>query len=731
MRKTTVSMRAAAKQGLQLYADGNDAGTSRALEVGKKIASGQDLSDDHILDMAHYHSSHDTCPKDCEDLLWGGPAGDMWSKTNLLKNMQSNLSDDLETLVNNKTDLSFEIFTPDFNLDEPISLGEDDDGLIWAPILRSGMLATRPGPNGQKLDEPLIFVPGKSDNQLKEIGLQDIVDAFNDKAIEYVTIPESHDNKVTENTGFIRGLKIASSKKMPGEKVILGGHDFTEPDIKEKIKRGSIASRSCGLLHDYKNTTTGKVYAIALEHSALTNKPWVGGMAPYGAEEYSDRTVVPMFLSEKSFTANKEEEKSVPTKLAQETNNEPTKLADKAPKSEFLADIQWGDDVSQGDIEKQINNILITMCGGDDDLFPRYYLLDRTNDKALIKVNYGIGNDNDAWVAPYTVDGDKVNLAPFSDWIDVEQKWVADTVDPKQDKEQLDKLKMSDDKIDLSVSQKERDKAKSNNNSLPDGSYPIEDTKHLKSAAILASSKHGDYEAAKRLIRRRAKELNVDVKTLPGFGTENKEKSNMSELQIASARRKNHEPPGGHMKLLPLSEEKMELMGLSDEAKEFQRKQNVEIQKLNTELAEKTKDEKKIRVEKRIADLSEEGLKEYAGLLREIESTYLSDDGDVALELKLSEHGHDVKIPETATQIVDRFIKALPRNKENKISFGEPSKLTSPLSGRPDLETLDTNKSDKPKNGKELAEQMLAADPTLADEPMIKLAIGSDNGKGQ
>lgn len=728
-------MRAAAKQGLQLYAEGNDAGTPRALEVGKKIASGQDLSDDHILDMAHYHSSHDSCPKDCEDLLWGGPAGDMWSKNNLIKNMQSNLSDNLETLVNNKTDLSFEIFTPDFNLDEPVSLGEDDDGLIWAPIVRSGMLATRPGPNGEKLNKPLIFVSGNSKDQLKEIGLQDIVDAFNDEAVEYVTIPidiinegktvSAHNNALIQNTGLIKGLKIADSKKIPGEKIILAAHNITEPDFKGKIERGTIPSRSCGLLHDYKNTTTGKIYPIVLEHVALTSKPWVGGMEPYGAKEFSDRTVVPMFLSEKSFSVEKEEEKTVPTKLAQETNNEPTKLVDKALKSEFLADIQWGDDVSQGNIESQINNILSTMCGGDDDQFPIYYLLDRTNDKALIKVNYGIGNDNDAWVAPYSVEGNKVNLAPFSDWVDVEQKWVSDTVDPKQDREQLDKLKMSDDKTDLAVlSSKERKKLPTSDFVYPDEKkYPIHDIAHGRNALARVAQNGTPEEQAKvrSAVYRKYPELK-----------QNKEKSNMSELQIASARRKNHEPPGGHMKLLPLSEEKMELMGLSDEAKEFQRKQNVKIEKLNTELAEKTKEEKKTRVEKRIADLSEDNFfKEHAGLLKEIEDTYLSDDGDVALELKLSDHGHDVKIPETATQIVDRIIKALPRNKDNKVSFGEPSKLTSPLSGRPELEPVDPNASNKPKNGKELAEQMLAADPTLADEPMIKLAIGADNGKGQ
>jgi hypothetical protein len=42
---------------------------------------------------------------------------------------------------------------------------------------------------------------------------------------------------------------------------------------------------------------------------------------------------------------------------------------------------------------------------------------------------------------------------------------------------------------------------------LEDGSYPIADKQHLHSAIVLAQSGHGDVAAAKRLIKKRAKEL--------------------------------------------------------------------------------------------------------------------------------------------------------------------------------------------------------------------------------
>jgi hypothetical protein len=58
-------------------------------------------------------------------------------------------------------------------------------------------------------------------------------------------------------------------------------------------------------------------------------------------------------------------------------------------------------------------------------------------------------------------------------------------------------------------SEAERRHQASQGNSLPDGSYPIPDADALHRAAILARSGHGNAEAARRLIARRARELGV------------------------------------------------------------------------------------------------------------------------------------------------------------------------------------------------------------------------------
>lgn len=81
-----------------------------------------------------------------------------------------------------------------------------------------------------------------------------------------------------------------------------------------------------------------------------------------------------------------------------------------------------------------------------------------------------------------------------------------------------------------------RRKAASSGHALPDGSFPIEDKKHLHSAAVLAASGHGNVSAAKALIRKRARELGVDVKTLPGFGGSDEDNEKAAASMVALAR---------------------------------------------------------------------------------------------------------------------------------------------------------------------------------------------------
>ncbi len=72
----------------------------------------------------------------------------------------------------------------------------------------------------------------------------------------------------------------------------------------------------------------------------------------------------------------------------------------------------------------------------------------------------------------------------------------------------------------LDVSQAERDLAVKEGNALKDGSYPVRNTGQLHAAAHLAATGHGDVQGARKLIKRRAKEMNVPLSSLPGFEDE-------------------------------------------------------------------------------------------------------------------------------------------------------------------------------------------------------------------
>lgn len=346
----TKAMQVVAQRGVRLASKRKDIDPG-ALAVGRKVASGQKLSDSHVEHMASYHAAldsppvgDDTDPTSIEHMLWAGQPGASWSSARMAALDVTSLADvdapDILTLDQEGKGVSLEVFVRD-GMGENFDNTPDADNLIWAPVLRSGMLACRPGAGGEKKREPLVFVPGKASDPRKEIGLENLVEAFYDGAIQHVTIPTSHDNGVLDNTGFIRGLKIVDSQKLPGEKVLLAAHDFRDPTVRQKVQLGTVANRSCGILYDYVNTETGKTYPQALEHVALTNKPWVTGMAAYGESTFSDeREVVPMLLAD-----------PVSTELAEPNtspyDDSPARFDEKQWKRACLIDLGEGDDAKK------------------------------------------------------------------------------------------------------------------------------------------------------------------------------------------------------------------------------------------------------------------------------------------------------------------------------------------------------------------------------------------------
>jgi hypothetical protein len=166
-----------------------------------------------------------------------------------------------------------------------------EDGLIYKPVMREGVWMFSPGPGQKAIPKPIRVVKdGPSDPANLVVSLDELKKNFDAGAIEHVTIPTSHADKVTENTGFIRKLRF--SKDEQGRTVLEAGHDFTEPEIKDKALRGTIANTSAGILFDYIHKEKGKKYGAVLAHVALTNRPWLNGMKPFGVEAAENLEVI-------------------------------------------------------------------------------------------------------------------------------------------------------------------------------------------------------------------------------------------------------------------------------------------------------------------------------------------------------------------------------------------------------------------------------------------------------
>jgi len=166
---------------------------------------------------------------------------------------------------------------------------EERDDLVWKEILHEGKWDLTPdGLTGLPVERPMEVVLSGTDVNEDHVvvGMQDVIDAFDEGAIPHVTVPvqtdalSEHGNKTMQNTGFVRKLEIRD--RADGKKALYAGHEFTEPDVGEKVLRGTIPDTSAGLLFGYREKKTGKEFPVVLEHNALTHKPWIAGMEPFG-----------------------------------------------------------------------------------------------------------------------------------------------------------------------------------------------------------------------------------------------------------------------------------------------------------------------------------------------------------------------------------------------------------------------------------------------------------------
>lgn len=273
---------------------------------------------------------------------------------------------------------------------------EGDPKYIWKTVLSPGRLELTPGPGGKRVKKPLVIIEGHSDDPTKEIGLADLLDSFEQGAIQHVTIPVSHDNKVLENTGFIRHMRMAQEN---GKNVLQAAFEFTEPEVHEKVKRGSIADVSCGILRNYERQRDGESFKAVVDHIALTNRPWIDGMAPFfKLSDDSDLTPEGFYFSDLDLAVYQDHTSGARQDYL-------AKGAEDISNSNTTDTVPWDTSMSMVTRQRLLEDAL-------DAQYPNCMLVDFTTSKALLNEDNGT-----YYVAGYGLKDDgSVSIHPQAEW---------------------------------------------------------------------------------------------------------------------------------------------------------------------------------------------------------------------------------------------------------------------------------------------------------------------------
>jgi hypothetical protein len=214
----------------------------------------------------------------------------------------------------------------------------DEDGRVWKTILREGKWQFSPGTGQKPVNKPITVVKsGKSDPHKLIISMEEIKKNFEEGVIEHVTIPTSHADKVLENTGFIKSLRF--SKDEEGRDTLEALHDFTEPEVKEKAIRGTIANTSAGILFDYVQKESGKKFRSVLAHVALTNHPWLNGMKPFGVEASDNLNVIAFSEEESASTTEVSQGGETVSTTVTETAESNEVVEETSPETTFFSEV--------------------------------------------------------------------------------------------------------------------------------------------------------------------------------------------------------------------------------------------------------------------------------------------------------------------------------------------------------------------------------------------------------
>lgn len=292
--------------------------------------------------------------------------------------------------------------------EEGIADNVGDKKVIWKDILREGEFPVTPG---RKRKIPFRVVPEGQSSVTPEmitISMSELMQSYNDKAFESVTIPLRHpkpgdDQEVLNNSGYVEGLRIVKK----GDKHYLqGGLGFTEPDVAGKVRRGTIPNVSSGILFDWVRKADDKKFPVALNHVCLTKHPIVDDLEPFKRVYASDEVVDADDIKIEVIDLDE---------------------ADSSSENE-TAEVVWNEQASLNWVRNEIRAALSPeqpeLEGIPQMPRPFYEVLDVSREDTALVEEWFKG-DRKRWVIPFTVGDNVVSISPATRWVEVREAMIA------------------------------------------------------------------------------------------------------------------------------------------------------------------------------------------------------------------------------------------------------------------------------------------------------------------
>jgi len=280
-----------------------------------------------------------------------------------------------------------------------------DKNVIWKDILREGRFAITPGV-GKKL--PFEVIPqGISSQADRIISMSDLIEAYDDRAFEDVTIPDGHPDpkkgtdSALNNTGYVRGLRVVKKK---GQHFLQAALGFTEPDVQAKVSRGTVPNVSSGVLFGYTRKHDGKQFRCSLNHVALAKSGWINDLAPFKRIFASDDNVSGDFEIDAANFAEGDPPSDGSTDNQTQTG-----------------EIVWNEQDGVNWLRESLQTSLNPEQVVDDSGRPQvpqasYVVHDISQNKKLALVEEWFKGDRSRWVIPFDINDDKVEPGPERRW---------------------------------------------------------------------------------------------------------------------------------------------------------------------------------------------------------------------------------------------------------------------------------------------------------------------------